>query len=98
LDKRLLGTWHGSGQVSGEWSLEVKPDPKQGIAGSKTSGRMTSGCKVEAEFNPDGTYTWAEQQQAEGTGTTRRITLTLRVPRKASESARWEVISARGKS
>jgi hypothetical protein len=88
-----LGTWEGSGTISGEFSLEVNPDPDHKVPGGKTSGTVTSDSTVQAEFSPDGTYTWYEQHQ--GQGASRGMNVSFRVPNAGGEPARWEVIGTR---
>src|SRR6516165_10955907 len=63
LEKRLLGAWEGNGTISGEFSLEIDPDLDRNVSGHKIAGTVTSDSTVQAEFSPDGTYTWYEQQQ-----------------------------------
>jgi hypothetical protein len=94
LEKRLLGTWEGTGTISGESTLEVKPDPAKGIPGGKWSGKVTSACTVRAEFKPDGTYTWNEQQQ--GQGASKGMNFNFWVPKKDGDPARWAVVRAQG--
>src|SRR5271154_5150809 len=66
LAKRLVGKWEGTGQVSGDFSLDVKPDPEHDVRGGKSSGKVTSAATVQAEFKPDGTYTWKEHHAGGG--------------------------------
>jgi hypothetical protein len=94
LEKRLVGIWQGTGKVSGDFSIEVKPNPEQNVPGGRASGKMTSACTVQAEFKPDGTYTWDEQQQGEGAS--KGMDFNFWVPKKDGEPARWEVVRAWG--
>ena len=94
LEKRLLGAWEGNGTISGEFSLEIDPDLDRNVSGHKIAGTVTSDSTVQAEFSPDGTYTWYEQQQ--GQGASKGINISFRVPKEAGEPARWEVIRTRG--
>jgi hypothetical protein len=94
LERRLLGAWDGTGEVLGDWSFDVKPDPEHGVPGGEASGRMTSACMVQAEFKPDGTYTWNEQHQ--GQGASKGMSFSFSVPKEGGEPARWEVVRARG--
>jgi hypothetical protein len=84
LEKRLLGSWEGSGTVSGELSIA----PGNGVPGGTSS--VTTTCTVQAEFKPDGTYTWKEQHQGEG------ISMNFWVPKEDASPARWEVLGAQG--
>ena len=84
LEKHLLGSWEGCGQVSGEMSLT----PAQGVPGGTAS--VTTTCTVQAEFKPDGTYTWKEQHQGDG------ISMSFWVPKEDASPARWEVVGAQG--
>ena len=88
LEKRLVGRWEGSGKVSGEMSIDIPEG--QGVPGGKTAGRINTTCTVQAEFKPDGTYTWQERHQGEG------IHMTFSVPREGAPPTRWEVVRARG--
>src|SRR5262249_49432445 len=90
LEKRLVGTWDGTGQLTGEWSLDVKPDLEQGVPGGKAAGEMTSPCTVVAEFRPDGTYIWREHQQGGG------MRVNLWFPQEGAPPPRWEVVRSRG--
>jgi hypothetical protein len=90
LERRLLGAWEGTGEVSGEFSLDVKPDPERPVPGGKVSGMVTSACTVQAEFKPDGTYTWNEQHQGDG------ISMNFWVPKEDASPARWEVVDSQG--
>jgi hypothetical protein len=94
LDKRLLGAWEGSGKVSAEFGLDVEPDPEANVSGRKVSGRVTTACTVQAEFKPDGTYTWYEQEQGEGAS--KGMSVTAWVPQKDGDPARWEIVRAPG--
>ena len=91
--QRLLGAWDGTGKVSGESSFEIKPDPAHGVPGGKWSGTITSDCTVHAEFKPDGTYTWQEQQRSGDDKS--QMTFTVAVP-KNGEQAHWKVVRADG--
>jgi hypothetical protein len=51
---------------------------------------VTITCTVQAEFRPDGTYTWKEQHQGDG------INMNFWVPKDDASPARWEVVGARG--
>src|SRR5262249_50985932 len=84
LEKRLPGTWEGSGKVSGEFSVP----PAQSVPGGTTP--VTTTCTVQAEFKPDGTYTWKEQHKGDG------ISMNVWVPKEAGPPARWEVVRAQG--
>jgi hypothetical protein len=84
LEKRLLGTWEGSGKVSGE--LGIAPAP--GIPGGTVT--VTTTCTVQAEFKADGTYTWKEQHQGDG------IRVNFWAPKEDGPPARWEVVGAQG--
>src|SRR5262249_52965700 len=84
LEKRLLGTWEGSGKVSGELSVA----PGEGVPGGTSS--VTTTCTVQAEFKPDGTYTWKEQHKGDG------ISMNFWVPKEEGPPARWEVVGAQG--
>jgi hypothetical protein len=55
---------------------------------------MTSTCTIQAEFRPDGTYTWNEQHRGEGDST--GISASFRVPEEGGQPARWQVMRARG--
>jgi hypothetical protein len=84
LEKRLLGSWEGSGKVSGELSIA----PAQGVPGGTDTVSTT--CTVQAEFKRDGTYTWKEQHQGDG------ISMNFWVPKEEGPPARWEVVGAQG--
>jgi REP element-mobilizing transposase RayT len=84
LEKRLLGSWEGSGKVLGELSIA----PGKGVPGGTFSVSTT--CTVQAEFKPDGTYTWKEQHQGDG------ISMNFWVPKEDASPARWEVVGAQG--
>jgi hypothetical protein len=84
LEKRLPGSWEGSGKVSGELSIA----PAEGVPGGTASVATT--CTVQAEFKTDGTYTWKEQHQGDG------IRMNFWVPKEDSPPARWEVVGAQG--
>jgi hypothetical protein len=84
LAKRLLGSWEGSGIVTGELSIA----PGQGVPGGSAS--VTANCTVQAEFKPDGTYTWHEQHKGDG------ISMSFWVPKEDGPPARWEVVGAQG--
>jgi outer membrane lipoprotein-sorting protein len=84
LEKRLLGSWEGSGKVSGELSIA----PAKDVPGGTSS--VTTTCTVQAEFKPDGTYTWKEQHQG---GV---ISMNFWVPKEDASPARWEVVVAQG--
>jgi hypothetical protein len=90
LEKRLLGSWEGSGKVSGDMSIDIPPG--QAIPAVKTTDKVTTACAVQAEFKPDGTYTWKEQHQGEG------ISMNFWVPKEDGPPARWEVVGAQGNS
>ncbi len=94
LEKNLLGAWQGTGRVSGESSIEFKPDPAHGIAGGRSSDTTTSVCTVQAEFKPDGTYTWCEQSR--GDGSSKGMNIDVSIPSNGGEPARWEVVRAQG--
>ena len=53
---------------------------------------MTADCTVQAEFKPDGTYTWNEQHKAEG------ISMSFWVPKDDGPPARWEAVHAQGRN
>jgi len=84
LEKRLLGRWQGSGTVSGDLTIA----PASEIAGGTAS--ITTTCTVQAEFNPDGTYTWKEQHQGDS------VSMNFWVPKEDASPARWEVVGAQG--
>ena len=84
LEKRLLGSWEGSGKVSGELSVA----PGQGVPGG--TSWVTTTCTVQAEFKRDGTYTWKEHHQGDG------ISMNFWVPKEDTSPARWEVVGAQG--
>ncbi len=90
LEKLLLGAWEGAGEFSGDWSIDIKSDPKQAGPAGKASGRMTSVCTVQAEFKPDGTYIWKEHLSGGG------FNIDVRFPRDDASPARWEVVRAQG--
>ena len=85
LDQRLLGSWEGSGKVSGELSIA----PAQGVPGGTAA--LATTCTVQAEFKPDGTYPWNEQHKGEG------ISMNFLVPKENASPARWELVGAQGK-
>ena len=93
LEKRLLGAWDGTGEVSAESSFDMKPSPEQGIAGAKWSGTLTTACTVQAEFRQDGTYTWKEQHRAGDRNS--KMSFEVALPRDG-EQARWKVVRAEG--
>jgi len=84
LEKRLLGSWEGSGKVAGELSIA----PAQGVPGGTAT--VTTTCTVQAEFKAEGTYTWKEQHQGDG------ISMNFWVPKEDAPPARWEVVGAQG--
>jgi hypothetical protein len=84
LSKRLVGRWEGSGKVSGELSMTSTG----GLLGGAET--VTTTCTVQAEFRPDGTYTWNEQHQGDG------ISMNFWLPKEGAPPARWEVVGARG--
>jgi hypothetical protein len=84
LEKRLPGTWEGSGKVSGEMSI----DPAPGVPGGTATVDTT--CTVQAEFKADGTYTWKERHQGDV------ISMNFWVPKEDDPPARWEVLGAQG--
>jgi len=90
LDKRLVGRWEGAGQVSGDWSLDIKPNPEHDVPGGKSSGRVTSVATVQAEFKPDGTYTWKEHHSGGG------FEMNVWFPIDDATPARWEMVSSHG--
>jgi hypothetical protein len=55
LERRLLGKWVGSGQLTEELSSA----PGEGVPGEKAP--VVTLYTVQAEFKPDGTYTWEEE-------------------------------------
>jgi hypothetical protein len=85
LEKRLVGSWEGSGKVSGEMTLDMTD-----VQGSKITSRASSTCTVQAEFKPDGTYTWKEHHQGEC------IHMDFSLPGGGAAPPRREVIRARG--
>jgi hypothetical protein len=93
LEKRLIGSWEGSGSVSGDMSINIHPG--QAMPGGKTTARVTAACTVQAEFRSDGTYTWNEQHLGEGTS--KGFDITIQLPGEGDNLPRWEVSGARGK-
>jgi hypothetical protein len=86
LEKRLLGSWEGSGQVSGDLSFDIPPGQK--VPSGRAAQRVTTCCAVRAEFGADGTYTWEERHQGDG------IAMWFSLPKEGDPHAgRW---SARG--
>jgi hypothetical protein len=62
--------------------------PAQGTPGGTAS--VTTTCTVQADFQPDGTYTWKEQHQGDG------ISMNFWVPKEGASPARWQVVGAQG--
>lgn len=89
-EHRLLGTWEGTGNFSGDWSIDFHPDPEHGKPGGKASGKMTSASTVQAEFRPDGSYSWNEHYEGGG------FNMNILLPKDAASVARWEFVSAQG--
>ncbi len=90
LEKRLLGTWDGSGKISGAWSFDVTPDPAHGIPGGKASGWADSTTTILADFKADGTYTWSVHEKGEG------FSIDFSMPKEGAPPPRWEVVRAQG--
>jgi len=81
LEKRLLGRWQGTGTVSEDLIIAHLEIP---------GGTITTACTVQAEFNPDGTYTWKEQHQGDS------LSMELWLPKEEGPPSRWEVVRAQG--
>src|SRR5262249_26020401 len=85
LEKRLPGRWEGRGTVSGEMTIGAS----ERVPGGTTS-IITTTCTIDAEFKPDGTYTWKEQHQGDV------VSMSFWVPKEDASPARWGVVGAQG--
>jgi hypothetical protein len=94
LEKWLIGSWDGSGQTTGQFSIEVASDPGHGVPGGKAAGTITSTSTIWAEFKPDGTYTWHQEERGEGNS--QGISASFWVPEKGGGPVHWEIISVKG--
>jgi hypothetical protein len=93
LEKWLVGGWDGSGQTTSQFSIEVASDPGHGVSGGKAAGIVTS-TTILAEFKPDGTYTWRQQERGEGNS--QGFSASFWVPEKDGCPGRWEVAPVKG--
>ena len=84
LERRLLGSWEGSGQVTEELSSA----PGEGVPGEKAP--VVTIYTVQAEFKPDGTYTWEERHKGPPSFDTQYFIYI------GSDVTRWVVVSSQG--
>jgi hypothetical protein len=57
LKNRLVGTWHGEGELPASISIHLGPETRP------TSGPTMANATVDATFSPEGTYRWSQRNQ-----------------------------------